>query len=353
MAAFQFMFRNRKCWISLINSACPRCRTTVISTRQKSVPSKDNPSSIVKPIAKTGHYVVSKLKFLLEGYDMILKKFPVAYRLHQVFLIGTRDLYQDIREYMRISQELRYGKSVRELSRKELELYFQIPRDIIKVAPVLFVIALPATNFFMFPLIYLFPKQLLTWHFWSLEQRVDFSVATQRKKVSNYLPVFRYMQANVPKGEEGQKLLRIFHKLGSGTHPTVEDILDAKQYFIDKPLALSKLSRKHLSSLCRIHGKSTFFLGRRSRLWRHGGFVHEMDLAMAREGIDQMDVAELRWACFLRGLNPMGLSKKDLIAWLQDWIKISSSIDSQSMSLLLHCPILLAYNQPSNWILIH
>lgn len=325
----------------------------MISTRQKSVPSKDNPSSIVKPIAKTGHYVVSKLKFLLEGYDMILKKFPVAYRLHQVFLIGTRDLYQDIREYMRISQELRYGKSVRELSRRELELYFQIPRDIIKVAPVLFVIALPATNFFMFPLIYLFPKQLLTWHFWSLEQRVDFSVATQRKKVSNYLPVFRYMQAIVPEGEEGQKLLRIFHKLGSGTHPTVEDILDAKQYFMDKPLALSKLSRKHLSSLCRIHGKSAFFLGRRSRLWRHGGFVHEMDLAMAREGIDQMDVAELRWACFLRGLNPMGLSKKDLIAWLQDWIKISSSIDSQSMSLLLHCPILLAYNQPSNWILIH
>ncbi|CAN8027124.1 unnamed protein product [Ixodes persulcatus] len=340
MAAFQFMFRNRKCWISLINSACARCRTTVISTRQKSVPSKDNPSSIVKPIAKTGHYVVSKLKFLLEGYDMILKKFPVAYRLHQVFLIGTRDLYQDIREYMRISQELRYGKSVRELSRRELELYFQIPRDIIKVAPVLFVIALPATNFFMFPLIYLFPKQLLTWHFWSLEQRVDFSV-------SNYLPVFRYMQAIVPEGEEGQKLLRIFHKLGSGTHPTVEDILDAKQYFMDKPLALSKLSRKHLVILIRVSNRSLFRFG-------SGSGLVALCLVPVRFWFRVAHIISLRLlACFLRGLNPMGLSKKDLIAWLQDWIKISSSIDSQSMSLLLHCPILLAYNQPSNWILIH
>lgn len=32
------------------------------------------------------------------------------------------------------------------------------------------------------------------------------------------------------------------------------------------------------------------------RLWKHGGFVREMDFAMAREGVEQMEVAELRWA---------------------------------------------------------
>lgn len=37
--------------------------------------------------------------------------------------------------------------------------------------------------FLVFACRYLFPKQLLTWHFWSLEQRVDFSVEAQKRKV--------------------------------------------------------------------------------------------------------------------------------------------------------------------------
>lgn len=43
-----------------------------------------------------------------------------------VFFVGTRDLYLDIKEYIRISSSLRNGKSVRDLRRKELETYFQV-----------------------------------------------------------------------------------------------------------------------------------------------------------------------------------------------------------------------------------
>ncbi|XP_077559856.1 LETM1 domain-containing protein 1 [Haemaphysalis longicornis] len=344
--ALYCLFRNGRFALSRFKTTCPQCR---VST----APPKDSPNSIVKPIAKTVQYVISKFEFFLEGYDKILKKFPVAYRLHQVFLVGTRDLYQDIRSYMKISQDLKGGKSVRELSRKELELYYQIPRDVLKVAPLLVVLSLPGTNFFMFPLIYFFPRQLLTWQFWSLEQRIDFSVEAQRRKVTHFRSVFRHLQKKVPKGEDGKQLLSVFHKLGSGTHPAVFEVLAIKEYFSSKPLSLSSLSRKHLVALCRIHGKSTFFIGRKRRLWKHGGFVREMDLAMAREGLGRMDVAELRWACFLRGFNPVGLSKRDLVQWLQDWIQVSSNIEGDCVSLLLHCPIFLGYNAPSNRILVH
>lgn len=60
------------------------------ASRHKNVPQKDSPSTYVKPIAKSRRYAVSRFKIFLEGYETILKKFPVAYRLHQVFLIGKQ-----------------------------------------------------------------------------------------------------------------------------------------------------------------------------------------------------------------------------------------------------------------------
>jgi len=58
-------------------------------------------------------------------------------------------------------------------------------------------------------------------------------------------------------------------------------------------------------------------------------------------------------ACFLRGLNPITMKTEDMIHWLTQWIVVSQVVDRSSLSLLLHCPILLGYNQPSNWMLIH
>jgi hypothetical protein len=58
-------------------------------------------------------------------------------------------------------------------------------------------------------------------------------------------------------------------------------------------------------------------------------------------------------ACFLRGLNPVTMKMEDMVHWLTQWISVSEAVDTTSLSLLLHCPILLGYNQPSNWILIH
>jgi len=57
-------------------------------------------------------------------------------------------------------------------------------------------------------------------------------------------------------------------------------------------------------------------------------------------------------ACFLRGLNASNTSKEDMTEYLQNWTAVSKKITPVSYSLLLHLPILLAYNNPNNWALL-
>lgn len=58
-------------------------------------------------------------------------------------------------------------------------------------------------------------------------------------------------------------------------------------------------------------------------------------------------------ALFFRGLNPVNMSTEDMRNWLNGWLTVSSEVEEQNISLLLHCPILLAYNHETNWILLY
>lgn len=47
------------------------------------------------------------------------------------------------------------------------------------------------------------------------------------------------------------------------------------------------------------------------------------------------------------------MRNEDMIDWLKQWIELSIATKQKYPSLLLHSPILLGYNHPSNWILIY
>ncbi|XP_076316614.1 LETM1 domain-containing protein 1 [Tachypleus tridentatus] len=313
-------------------------------------------SRYVKPLLGIKKYIAQKYSAFVEGYEQILQKnFPSAFRIYQIFSIGTKDLLTDMKEYLLISHELRHGKSVRDLTRKELETYFQTPKDMKKVAPMLIIAALPFTNYIILPLVIWFPRYVLSTHFWTIQQRVDFALQRHKKKLYNYRPVFRHLQSKVLTASDDNlrnRCAAILSQIGSGVHPRVDEILKIKSLFVDDPYGLWTLKDNHMHSLCRMHGLSTL-PGKRYRLWSHAGFVREMDLAIIREGLSNMKLDELRWACFLRGLSPLGLPKSEMIMWLEQWTYIAKNIDNRSLSLLLHCPILLAYNFHSNWVLIH
>lgn len=82
--------------------------------------------------------------------------------------------------------------------------------------------------------------------------------------------------------------------------------------------------------------------------------LKEMDKAIIREGgVHNLPIEALKNACYLRGLNPLHMRNEDMVDWLNKWIAISNETDKENCSLLLHSPILLAYNETSNWSLIY
>ncbi|XP_049541047.1 LETM1 domain-containing protein 1 isoform X2 [Anopheles darlingi] len=305
-------------------------------------------------------YVFSRFFDYVKNYDKVLeKKFPSAMHVYRVFLVGVRDFFNDMKKLVKITKIVyTHDNDLRCLTRKEIELYYQMPRDMKKVAPVLLISALPFANYVIFPLAYMYPRTLLTSHFWSIQQKVDFAQIDLRNRLVYNRRVFRCMQSKLDALKQTDdpahgKVSNILGLLGSGLHPTSEEILDVKEVFQRPPFHLNSLNSSHLKYLCRLHGIHTGLL-RRFRLSERAYIVHHMDMAIKREGgVHNMPVESLKHACFLRGLNATNLSAESMIEWLQEWVRVSLVVDEDSISMLLHLPILLTYNHTNNWILIH
>lgn len=73
--------------------------------------------------------------------------------VYRVFLSGVKDFFGDMKKYLKITR-IANGSTLgmRALTRKELELYYQMPREMMKIAPVLLVSALPFANYVVFPI---------------------------------------------------------------------------------------------------------------------------------------------------------------------------------------------------------
>lgn len=74
-------------------------------------------------------------------------------QMYRVFVDGMKDFYRDMKLFLKISRIANTSAlGLRALTRKELELYYQMPKDMLRVAPVLLFSALPFANYFILPL---------------------------------------------------------------------------------------------------------------------------------------------------------------------------------------------------------
>lgn len=294
----------------------------------------------------------------IKNYEKLLEKnFPSAMKVYRTYVDGVIDFYNDMKSYLKIVRIVNNSPmGLKALNRKELELYMQMPRDMMKVAPALFVAALPLVGYVVMPLIFAFPQQCLCSHFWTLQQRTEFQQAVLQRRLKNNRPVLRILQSklkDVKKHEKHDELQEILGMLGSGFHPSVESLLKIKDIFAQPPYDLLSLSGKHINLICQLHGVPTP-LFKHFHLSEHAFLVHHMDLAIVREGhVHNMHPDDIRRSCYIRGLNPNNLSIDEMITWLRDWIKISTSIEEQHISMFLYLPVLLGYNHPNNWHLIY
>ncbi|XP_004932835.2 LETM1 domain-containing protein 1 [Bombyx mori] len=302
-------------------------------------------------------YFVQRYIDYVKNYTKVLEtRFPNAVKMYRVFSVGIKDFLRDLKMYITLRIKVARDHGFSKMSRQEIELYTKMPSDMLRIAPVLILSAIPFGNYIIFPLAFLKPRTLLCSHFWSIQQKVEFSRQELTERLRHNKPVFRSLQAQVeiiPDGDIKLKWKRVIASLGSGVHPSPKDVLACKDLFTKEPYQLSSLNYAHLGHLLKMHGlrKSIF---RTSKLKYRAFLLLEMDKAIIREGgVNILNAETLRNACHMRGLNGSNLPNQDMRNWLQNWLSVSENIDRTSYSLLLHCPIFFAYNHPQNWVLIY
>lgn len=100
-------------------------------------------------------YIFTRYFNYVKNYDKVLEKnFPKAMELYRVFFDGVKEFFGDMKRFLKIARIANDSpQGIRALNRQELELYMQMPRDMMKVAPALLGCSLPMVGYAFFPLV--------------------------------------------------------------------------------------------------------------------------------------------------------------------------------------------------------
>ncbi|KYN12519.1 PREDICTED: LETM1 domain-containing protein 1 [Trachymyrmex cornetzi] len=324
---------------------------------QRGLVKVDRETEKSRKVANLKWYWFGRYINYIKNYEHTLeRKFPRTMQMYRVFSVGTRDVYTNLKSFVTAIKK-QGSNGVDSLTREQLQLMHTMPRDLRKLLPLFLLSAAPFTNYIIFPLALYFPRYLLTSHYWTLQQKLEFMLSDHKARLKHNRPLFRCMQAELKSIKD--ETLRIKWRdviacLGSGTHPTTKNIIACSKLFSGPPYSLNNLKRKHLKELLAIHGMSLWRPFKRKRLTERGMLILRMDRAIIREGgIKEMSNEAMRWALSFRGVNPANMSIESMRSWLEQWLIVSASVDQNNLSLLLHNPILLAYNHSTNWTLIY
>ena len=221
-----------------------------------------------------------------------------------------------------------------------------MPPELRRVGPVLVVSALPMAQNVVFPLALMFPKILLSSHFWDEKIKSEVMAEGIQLRHSYYTLLFRQLVVMHKASSNRDAAFKIcLSRLANGKHPNPDQILEMAQAFcVEFPL--QKLTAKHRRWLVKIHENVGFLptLFPVSKLRLFSNMMLEIDKALERERHRLEGLDELRRQCHMRGLNIQTSSTEQMNAYLNDWLDVSLQLKPHQASLLLHLPILLGYN---------
>lgn len=211
--------------------------------------------NIDKPVKMTNlkKYWFNRYINYIKNYELTLEqKFPRTMQVYRIFSVGSKDVYKDLKKFVfaRKKQGLN-NKVLDSLTREELQLTHTMPRDLKKLLPLFLLTAVPFTNYIIFPLAIYFPRYLLTSHYWTLQQKLEFTLIEHKRRLKHNKPLFRCMQAEVKTIKDQTLKIKcrdMMACLGSGTHPTTKNIITCSQLFSGPPYLLNALKRKHIVS---------------------------------------------------------------------------------------------------------
>ncbi|XP_061112816.1 LETM1 domain-containing protein 1 isoform X2 [Conger conger] len=297
-----------------------------------------------------GSRVSSRLNWVNEKYERFLKRrFPRFYVLYHTLITGFRLLLSDSMEIKKIKMKMYHNNlDVHELPYHDMERLRQFRRDVIKAIPLMLISIPPFANYLVFVLMYLFPRQILIRHFWTPEKQVEFEGVYHAQRCQHHAEVLQGLVRAVPRvrKEKQSQLLDLCNKVENGAHPSVTDIQAVRTLFSGPPLGMKRLGAyqmRLLSTQLFLTPRLPAFLIRH-RLNGHALELLQLDRALNSLGVLKLSEAELRQACYLRGLLASSLSAKQCREWLMQWLQLTSRLKDSETSLLLHSLVLLSVN---------
>lgn len=72
--------------------------------------------------------------------------------MYRVFSVGIKDFLRDLKMYISLRIRMTRDQGFKNMTREEIELYQKMPSDMLRIAPVLVLSAIPFGNYIIFPL---------------------------------------------------------------------------------------------------------------------------------------------------------------------------------------------------------
>jgi LETM1 and EF-hand domain-containing protein 1 len=279
----------------------------------------------------------------------------------QPFVAGGKGLYHENKEAWALRRRVKESSGQAQLSRREMLLLRQAHRDLLKSLPILVFFCIPALGYAAPLLGYQFPKQLLPWQFWRPEQKTQFFREDVEARAKTYSELRQLLLQIQHKDDTLQEMLTLAKAAGgSGLRPT--QVAELAPFF-EGPAALHELSSKHVHVLA--EGSATFptfaVLNKllmksqlQNRLDRRMDELSVDDQQLLKEGVDDLSLSELEFACQERGLVTQYGNIEALRGALQEWLSMydTDHFDPETnpqrlpSSLLLHAPALANFSKP-------
>ncbi|XP_061591297.1 LETM1 domain-containing protein 1 [Cololabis saira] len=321
-----------------------------VSCQSRCPPCRRFTSSKVRP--GLVRYVSSRIQWANAKYESFLqRRFPRFFLLYHTFVEGFKQLFKDATEVRRIKTRMLLGLKYQDLPYRDMEKLRQFRRDLMKALPLVVISIPPFANYLVFVLMYFFPRQLLIPHFWTPKQQVEFRRVYHSLRAQRHWLVLKSLENTSQQVKNGQlqgSLKDLCSKVQNGANPKVTEILAVRSLFSGPPLGIRRMSVDHMRQISpllfltpRLPG---FLIGR--RLNSHALELLQLDRALSRLGLHQLSDAELRQACYMRGIHSDSLGIDQCRAWLSQWLQVSSSLKASEVSLLLHCIVFLSANYP-------
>lgn len=278
----------------------------------------------------------------------VVAKKPLGTRIWEElvhYYHGFRLLVIDINISRKLLWRILNGKT---LTRRENKLLLRTTSDLFRLIPFSVFLIVPFMELLLPFFIRFFPGMLPS-TFQTAKDRED----KLKQSLQVRLEMAKFLQKTLDemavqhkdhRSEDAKQFAEFFEKIKDPKeHVTMEEIIKFAKRFEDE-VTLDSLSREQLAALCRVLELNTMGTSNllRFQLRLKLRSLAADDRAIAREGVDALDLFELQQACKARGMRAYGLTSEKLRSQLQEWIDLSLNEKVPPTLLLLSRALLIS-----------